>query len=47
MKPMIDRDEKGRATHVRWDDGTEYWYDYDAAGHVTEWKDENGILHTN
>ena len=27
------------------DDGTERWCDAD--GHVTKWKDENGILHTN
>ena len=28
------------------DDGTERWYDYDADGNLTKWKDENGILHT-
>ena len=35
MKPMTERDEKGRLTHVRLSDGTERWYDYDADGHVT------------
>ena len=29
MKTIIDRDEKGRATHVRWYDGDEHWYDAD------------------
>ena len=35
MKPMTERDEKGRITHERLSDGDERWYDYDAAGHVT------------
>ena len=30
MKPMTERDEKGRTTHVRWGAGDERWYD--AAG---------------
>ena len=30
MKPMTERDEKGRATHVRFGDEDERWYDYDA-----------------
>ena len=45
MKPIIERDEKGRATHVRLSDGDERWYDAD--GSVTKWKDKNGTLHTN
>ena len=35
MKPMTERDEKGRTTHERLSDRDERWYDYDAAGHVT------------
>ena len=45
MNPIIDRDEKGHITHKRCGDGSEYWYDAD--GHMTKWKDKNGILHTN
>lgn len=45
MKPMTERDEKGRTTHTRFGEGTERWYD--AAGRVTKWKDKNGMLHTN
>jgi YD repeat-containing protein len=33
MKPMTERDEKGRITHKRWGDGNEFWYDAD--GHIT------------
>ena len=35
MKPMTERDEKGRVTRERLSDGTERWYDYDADGNIT------------
>ena len=35
MKPITERDEKGHLTHTRLSDGTERWYDYDAAGNMT------------
>ena len=35
MKPMTERDEKGRVTHERFGDGTERWFDYDADGNTT------------
>ena len=42
MEPMTERDEKGRTTHVRWGDGTECWYDYDADGNLTHYRWSDG-----
>ena len=40
MKPMTERDEKGRTTHERRSDGTERWYDAD--GKTTHERLSNG-----
>ena len=39
---MTERDEKGRVTHSRFDDGTERWYYYDADGHITHYRLSDG-----
>ena len=37
MKPMTERDEKGRISHGTFrSDGDEYWYDAD--GHITHYR---------
>ena len=42
MKPMTERDEKGRITHERLSDGDERWYDYDADGNIVLTRLSNG-----
>ena len=42
MKPMTERDEKGRITHKRRIAGTERWYDYDADGLPTHERRSDG-----
>ena len=42
MKPMTERDEKGRITHSRLGNGTERWYDYDADGNLTHEERSDG-----
>ena len=42
MKPIIERDEKGRVTHERFGDGTECWYDYEADGRMTHYRWSDG-----
>ena len=42
MKPMTERDEKGRVAHSRLSDGEERWYDYDGDGHITHYRLSDG-----
>ena len=45
MEPLIDRDKKGRVTHERFGDRTEFWYDYDADGNLPHSRWGDGTEH--